>query len=619
MPTIGVLRTISGAAEHRLRAPPDLGKGPPPRFFTQHQDHFDASNQQTWQQAYFVNDTFWKLGSDAPVFLCVGGEGPALDGSVVVSSVHCNNAVELLPETGALMFAVEHRYYGCHNASACPYTPWDPHPLRFLSSRQALADLATFHAHAVSAYKLSSANKWVSFGGSYPGMLAGWIRMLYPSLIFASIASSAPVHAQLDMTEYNTVLARAYSLESVGGSASCRDAIGTGHAEIGRMMATKVGRYELAPMFAVLRRRGAEWLADRQNRLAFAGDGVAAFPAQSNDPSCNEPACNIARICELMTDTIGAMANATAVQRLAHLAATQAELGASRTHDLPNSQGGRELYTHADASGDLVRTGAHSTLDARSRATPSAFARFEGREAAGILRAQQAEKAGKMETMYEMEMEDVKEMEMEEGKELDEMEERDGSEGTEKAKKTQEDLAMQDMLGEQGMRAASTTFEHPSRLSSPSGLHASLDYWGYQTCTEFGFYQTCEVGTGCFFTQGLNLLLDQASFCETDFGIRVDEIAGSVAATNAKYGGRAPDKALNASRIMFVNGDVDPWSSMSILKSPTTSLPTLMVPGASHHAWTHPSQESDQKSVKRAREVIRDQLRRWLAMSPHAQ
>ena len=60
-------------------------------------------------QAYYVNDTFWKPGSDAPVFLCVGGEGPPLDGSVVVSSVHCNGAVEMLEETGALMFAVEHR------------------------------------------------------------------------------------------------------------------------------------------------------------------------------------------------------------------------------------------------------------------------------------------------------------------------------------------------------------------------------------------------------------------------------------------------------------------------------------------------------------------------------
>ena len=65
-----------------------------------------------------------------------------------MASAHCNNAVEWLPETKALMFAVEHRYYGCHNASACPYSKDDPEPLTWLSSRQALADLATFHAYA---------------------------------------------------------------------------------------------------------------------------------------------------------------------------------------------------------------------------------------------------------------------------------------------------------------------------------------------------------------------------------------------------------------------------------------------------------------------------------------
>jgi serine protease 16 len=148
---------------------------PAPRYFSQDQDHFDGTNVNTWLQAYYVNDTFWTPGSDAPVFLCVGGEGPPLDGSVVVSSLHCNDAVELLPRTGALMLALEHRYYGCHNMSACPVTSWTgPNPLKYLSSRQALADLAGFHEFAVGEFNLTDANKWVTFGGSYPGMLSGW-------------------------------------------------------------------------------------------------------------------------------------------------------------------------------------------------------------------------------------------------------------------------------------------------------------------------------------------------------------------------------------------------------------------------------------------------------------
>lgn len=158
------LRTMNGAGAADLRAPPRYSSGPPPRYFTSRQDNFDESNTRTWQQAYYVNDTFWD--GSGPVFLCVGGEGPALSGSAVVSSVHCNVAVEFLPQTKALMFAVEHRYYGCHNASACPYAPSDREPLRWLSSRQAIADLATFHAHATSTYALPASTKWVSFGGA---------------------------------------------------------------------------------------------------------------------------------------------------------------------------------------------------------------------------------------------------------------------------------------------------------------------------------------------------------------------------------------------------------------------------------------------------------------------
>ena len=160
------LRTMTGVPAHRLRAAPNPSSAalPKPRYFTTLRDHF-SDDKTTWQQAYYVNDTFHKPGG--PVFLCVGGEGPPLDGSVVVSSVHCNNAVEWLPETGAIMFAVEHRYYGCHNMSACPYTATDSKPLQWLSSRQALADLATFRQYAVGAYGLGE-SRWLTFGGSYP-------------------------------------------------------------------------------------------------------------------------------------------------------------------------------------------------------------------------------------------------------------------------------------------------------------------------------------------------------------------------------------------------------------------------------------------------------------------
>ena len=468
-----------------LRASPRLDAGPPARYFTQLRDHLSANDTTTWQQAYYVNDTFFT--GDGPVFLCVGGEGPPIDGSAVTHSVHCNNAVEFLQASKALMFAVEHRYYGCHNSSACPYTEKDPKPLRWLSSRQALADLAAFHAYATRAYGLTSKNKWVSFGGSYPGMLAGWFRVMYPELVHAAVSSSAPVRAKLEMTEYFDIAARAYSLESVGGSPGCEAAIRHGHESIASLWSTADGRKQLASKFKRVAAQGAEWLANRTGRTEFAGNGVIYFPSQGNDPACTAYACNIEQICNVMV-------------------------------------AGQEPLTSL------------ATL---------ANAAFEAAAARGAAKASTPASVG----------------------------------------------------------------------SAARPLHEELDYWGYQTCTEFGFYQTCDIGSQCFFVQGYNRLSDDDAFCLRDYGRSPADIQASIDATNAYYGSLRPDLAHNASRVLYVNGDVDPWSGLSILTSPSPQLPTMIVPGASHHAWTHPSASTDQPSVVRARGLIRIQVAKWLAMN----
>merc|ERR1711865_1252936 len=423
----------------------------PASYVDQPKDHF-STQSGSWKQAYYVNDTYFTPGPDAPVFLCVGGEGPALDATAVSGSVHCNIAVEWLAETKALMLAVEHRYYGCHNMSACPYDDSMSNPLQYLGSRQALADLANFHTHAVQRFGLSKANKWVSFGGSYPGMLAGWFRVKYPELVHAAVASSLP---------------------SVGGSAACRTAIKDGHAQIGEMFKTTKGREMLVAKFPNKGASAAD-LASRSGQQNFAGFGVAQFPSQSNDPACSAPACSIGKICAIMTDT--------------------------------------SLGDNLDRLASLVQT----------------------QEAAQL---------------------------------------------------SQSELAVNQL-----------------------GL-SWIDYWNYQTCTEFGFYQTCEVGSECFYTQGL---LDVEFFIEDAgcdrWNITASLIEKGIEKTNQFYGGLDP----NATRIMWPNGDVDPWHALSILESPGPEMPTLMVSGASHHAWTHPSAPTDQPSVVKARQTIRTQVAEWL-------
>jgi len=438
-----------------------------PFYVTQKQDHFDDTNNREWQQAYYVNSTQWRSGG--PVFLCVGGEGPALTPAVATNSVHCSLAVESLSKFGAWFFALEHRYYGCWNRSACPYTDDDENPLQWLSSQQALYDIANFREFAIAEYGIEENAKWITFGGSYPGMMAAWARVQFLESIYASVSSSAPVHAIYNMSSYNDWVAHSYgptSNKSIGGSTECLNTIASGHATIGDMLKSSSGRRELSQVFNV----NEAYLNTKDGQMSFAGYGVANFPAQSNDPACLEAACNIKKICDVMTS----YQSISPIERLAKI-----------------------------------------------------------RDLQGI--------------------------------------------------KEEED-------------------KKSEKLSW-------IDYWEWQTCTEFGYYMPCEKGSKCMFTQGLVQLTDAADVCQSSFGIAPGAVKQSIKETNARMGGLTP----NATRILWVNGEIDPWASQAVLHTDIPGQETLWVTGASHHAWTHASLDTDLESVVEARGYIQNAVREWLS------
>lgn len=98
----------------------------------------------------------------------------------------------LAQQNGAMTFLIEHRYYGESKVTSDQSTP----NLKYLSSRQALADIADFIPAMNTKFNL--VGPWVTFGGSYSGALAAWSRMLYPQLIYAAVGSSGPVQAVVD-------------------------------------------------------------------------------------------------------------------------------------------------------------------------------------------------------------------------------------------------------------------------------------------------------------------------------------------------------------------------------------------------------------------------------------
>uniref|UniRef100_A0A8D3D628 Secreted protein n=1 Tax=Scophthalmus maximus TaxID=52904 RepID=A0A8D3D628_SCOMX len=71
-------------------------------------DHFNRRDAATFPQRFFVNEAYWQR-PDGPVFLFIGGEGPIFHFLTLLPST--SHHVKLLPH-GALLLAVEHRFYG---------------------------------------------------------------------------------------------------------------------------------------------------------------------------------------------------------------------------------------------------------------------------------------------------------------------------------------------------------------------------------------------------------------------------------------------------------------------------------------------------------------------------
>jgi len=102
--------------------------------FTNKVNHFDIrSSELTYQQRYWVNDTYFDK-AEGPVFLYICGEWTCSPESIDSYPFMVGR------ENNANLISLEHRYYG----KSQPFADWSTHNLEFLTSEQALADIAAF-------------------------------------------------------------------------------------------------------------------------------------------------------------------------------------------------------------------------------------------------------------------------------------------------------------------------------------------------------------------------------------------------------------------------------------------------------------------------------------------
>lgn len=181
-------------------------------FEFQKVNHFDGSDFRTWKHRYFMNNEFHK--QDGPLFIMLGGESEA-------NPVWLQDGawIQYAREHWAMLVMLEHRYYG----KSQPVSDLSSPKLQYLSSRQALADIALFIDYFREWYHLPD-NKIVLFGGSYAGSLAAWFRSRYPYMVDGAVASSAPMVAVMEFEDYYVAVREALDATSVQCSVAIQDA-----------------------------------------------------------------------------------------------------------------------------------------------------------------------------------------------------------------------------------------------------------------------------------------------------------------------------------------------------------------------------------------------------------
>lgn len=308
--------------------------------FDQRLDHFSQDNNndcETFKQRYFYTSRYVHKEDEEKTgvsinterntvsFLCVGGEGPSLDPSVLVDSIHCTgDMIELAHKLhheqnwDVHMFALEHRYYGesfpksNKNQKGEAYLRANEkeeldseNEYKYLSSRQAVRDIVEFvksseaSQHFKTGSQMNNSNiRWITFGASYPGMVSGWLRLLHPDVIYGAVANSAPVQAEVNFRKYNDHVSLDLGEDSnIGGSKMCLDIFESGHAEVASIVEggdiDEINK--VASSFNIC--GGATTLlTDRKNIDFFVGYSLVPIAVQSNDPTCDDPLCNIQKV-----------------------------------------------------------------------------------------------------------------------------------------------------------------------------------------------------------------------------------------------------------------------------------------------------------------------------------
>ncbi|KAI9291230.1 peptidase S28 [Neoconidiobolus thromboides FSU 785] len=139
------------------------------------------------------------------------------------------------------------------------------------------------------------------------------------------------------------------------------------------------------------------------------------------------------------------------------------------------------------------------------------------------------------------------------------------------------------------------------------GPNESTRQWFYQSCNEFGYWQVAPPKNFPSLKSRLfDVAFNRESICSAVFGPKGPAYP-NINETNKKYKG----KSIKFDRLLFVNGELDPWTPLSVTNS-TDKLQSIIIKGAAHCADIAYPDSSDTQYIAEAKRKVLEFIRNIL-------
>ncbi|KAH7725806.1 PCP-1.1 protein [Aphelenchoides avenae] len=157
-------------------------------------NHWEAEERYFFKMQYLYNLDYYDMAAkNGPLFFYTGNEG-------AIETFADNTGImwDLAKQFKAAIVFAEHRFYGMTQPFRTPWTDATKSvdgvdKISTLDVREVIEDYAHEIPRLKTALKLPPSTPVIAFGGSYGGMITGWLALKYPNLLAGAWASSAPL------------------------------------------------------------------------------------------------------------------------------------------------------------------------------------------------------------------------------------------------------------------------------------------------------------------------------------------------------------------------------------------------------------------------------------------